>query len=111
MAVGAEAYKMRIKKKDTVLVLAGKDRGKKGEVIRVLADSGSLLVSGVNRVTKHARPTQSDPGGIQKKEAPFSASRVMLVCPKCERAMRPKLDRLATGERIRICRKCGEAIL
>ena len=105
------ATKMRIRKKDTVVVLAGKDKGKKGEVLKTFPDKGRVLVAKVNILTKHQKPSQAQPGGIQKREGPIPISNVMLVCPKCEAAIRPKLDRLQTGERVRICRKCSEVIL
>lgn len=103
--------KLKIRKKDTVLVLAGKDKGKKGEVLKAFAEDGRVLVAKVNMVTKHKKPKQSEPGGIQKMEAPIHASKVMLVCPKCQKATRTKRDRLATGERVRVCRLCAEVIL
>lgn len=99
-----------IHKKDKVLVLAGKNRGKQGEVVQVLPDSGRVIVSKVNFVKRHTRPTQTQPGGIREKEASIHLSNVMLMCPKCSRAMRPKNDRLSDGTRIRVCRKCGEMI-
>ena len=106
---------IKIHKKDTVLVIAGRDKGKKGEVLKVLPGDehkpSRVLVSKVNIVTSHEKPTQTDPGGIQKKEGPISVSNVMLVCPKCQKAVRPKRDQLKTGERVRVCRKCGEVIL
>lgn len=106
---------IKIHKKDTVLVITGKDKGKKGEVLKVLPGDARraprLLVSKVNIVTSHEKPTQTDPGGIQKKEGPIAASNVMLMCPKCQKAIRPKRDKLQTGERVRVCRKCGEVIL
>jgi len=103
--------KLNIKKKDTVLVMSGKDKGKKGEVLKVFPDKGRVLVAQVNIVTKHAKATQGQPGGIQKKEAPLSLSKVALVCPKCAQPMRPKRDKLASGERVRICRKCNEVLV
>ena len=102
---------IRIHKKDTVLVVAGKDRGKKGEVLRVFPAKARVLVAKVNVVTKAQKPTQGQAGGLQQKESPIHVSNVMLVCPKCEQPVRPKSDKLATGERVRICRKCGEVIL
>ena len=103
---------INIHKKDTVLVLAGKDKGKKGEVLKVMSGMPTkVLVAKVNIMTSHSKPTQTDPGGIQKKEGPISISKVMLVCPKCQKAIRPKRDKLASGERVRVCRKCGEVIL
>jgi large subunit ribosomal protein L24 len=99
-----------IRKKDKVLVLAGKNRGKQGEVISVIDDK-RVLVSKVNFVKKHARPTQTEPGGIREKEASIHISNVMLVCPKCKQAMRPKNDQLTDGTKVRVCRKCGEMIV
>ena len=105
----------KIHKKDTVLVISGKDKGKKGEVLKVFPGDehtpSRVLVSKVNIVTSHEKPTQTDPGGIQKKEGAIAVSKVMLVCPKCAKAIRPKRDKLQTGERVRVCRKCGEVIL
>ena len=105
--------KMKIQKKDTVLVISGKDRGKKGEVLKTFPDKRRLLVAKINLVTKHSKPTQTAPGGRQQKEAPIHESNVMLICPKCEQPIRPKLDKLATGERVRVCRNdnCREVIL
>ncbi|MBI5200567.1 MAG: 50S ribosomal protein L24 [Elusimicrobia bacterium] len=116
---------MKLKKKDTVLVLSGRDKGKRGEILAVYAPKpkaktteeylpgyqSRVLVAKVNMVTKHNKPKQNQPGGIQKMEAPISASKVMLVCPKCDKPTRPKLDRLSTGERVRKCRGCDETIL
>lgn len=101
----------KIKKKDTVEVLAGKDKGKRGEVRKTYPSNHRLLISGVNIVVKHARTAQNKPGGIQKKEAPINMSNVALVCPKCDKVIRTKISRLNTGEKIRICKKCGETIL
>ena len=71
---------MRVKKGDTVVVIAGKDKGKTGEVLQVLAKEERVIVEGVNMVTKHVKPSQADPeGGIVNKEAPIDASNVMLV--------------------------------
>jgi large subunit ribosomal protein L24 len=103
--------KLKIHKKDTVLVIAGRDKGKKGEVLKVFPEDGRVLVAKVAIMTKHAKPKQGQPGGIQKKEAPIHISNVMLVCPKCEQPIRPKLNKLASGERVRLCRKCSEVIL
>jgi large subunit ribosomal protein L24 len=100
-----------IRKKDKVLILAGKDRGKQGEVVEVLRDVGRVLVTKVNMVKRHTKPTQVQPGGIREKEAPVHISNVMLVCPKCAKAMRPKSDRLSDGTKVRVCRKCGEMIV
>lgn len=116
---------MKLKKKDMVLVLSGRDKGKRSEVLRVYAPNSKpgtaeeylpgyqsrVLVAKVNMVTKHKKPKQNEPGGIQRMESPIPSSKVMLICPKCDKATRPKLDRLATGERVRKCRACDEIIL
>ena len=76
--------KMRIKKGDRVRVISGKDAGKEGKILKRNIDKDTVVVENVNFVTKSVRPTQKDPrGGLVKKEAALSASKVMLVCPKC----------------------------
>jgi len=102
---------LAIRKKDKVVVLAGRSRGKQGEVVAILSESGRVLVSKINFVKRHARPTQTDPGGIREKEASIHVSNVMLVCPKCSRPMRPKVDFLSDGTKARTCRKCGEMLV
>jgi large subunit ribosomal protein L24 len=99
-----------ILKKDKVLVLAGKDRGKKGEVVQVLPKEGRVIVAKINFVKRHSKPTQTQPGGIREKEASIHISNVMLICKKCSQPMRPKNDHLTDGTKVRICRKCGEMI-
>lgn len=101
---------LTIKKKDKVKVLAGKDKGKTGEVLKVFPDSRTVIVGKINFVKRHTKATQSDPGGIREKEAPLSISKVMLVCPKCQQSIRPKFDSLSDGKKVRICRKCGEMV-
>ena len=102
---------LRIKKKDKIEVILGRDKGKRGEVLTINPEKSRLIVAKLNIVVKHKKPTQSTPGGREHIEAPMSLSKVMLVCPKCDQAMRPKFDKLQTGEKIRLCRKCGEVIL
>ena len=101
-----------IHKKDKVLVLAGKDRGKQGEVIQVLPEDSRVIVAKINFVKRHSRanPQKGQPGGIREKEASIHISNVMLVCKKCNQPMRPKSDSLSDGTKVRICRKCGEMI-
>jgi large subunit ribosomal protein L24 len=100
-----------IKKKDKVVVLSGKNKGKQGEVLVVDPGKMTAIVAKVNFVKKHKKATQSDPGGILEKEAPMSLSKLMLVCPKCGQPMRPKTDTLSDGKKVRVCRKCGEMII
>jgi large subunit ribosomal protein L24 len=101
-----------IRKKDKVMVMAGKDRGKQGEVVQVLPDTQRVLVSKINFVKRHTRanPQRGEAGGIREKESSLHISNVMLVCKKCSKPMRPKSDRLSDGTKVRICRKCGEMI-
>ncbi|HBU69788.1 MAG TPA: 50S ribosomal protein L24 [Elusimicrobia bacterium] len=102
---------LNIKKKDKVVVLSGKDKGKQGEVLNVSSDKTRVIVAKVNFVKRHTRPTQQDPGGIHEKEAALHISKLMLVCPKCQKPTRPKFDSLSDGKKIRVCRSCGEMIV
>ena len=103
--------KMRIKKGDTVRVIAGKDAGKEGKVLSRDLGKDRVIVEKINFVTKSVRPSQKDPrGGLVKKEAPLSASNVMLVCPKCGKATRVSRKFTADGKKVRVCKKCGEII-
>lgn len=102
-----------LKKKDKVIVLSGKDKGKKGEILKVIRENGvpvKVVVSGVNIVSKHKKPTRNDPGGIVKKEAPLHVSKVMLVCPSCDKPTRIKIN-ITDGGKFRICKKCGQTIV
>jgi len=100
-----------IQKKDKVVVLSGRSRGKQGEVVKVMRDDGRVLVSKINFVKRHSKPTQTTPGGIREKEASIHVSNVMLICPKCAKPMRPKMDALSDGTKVRTCRKCGEMLV
>ena len=100
-----------IKKDDLVVVLSGKDKGKQGKVLSVLPSQGKVIVEGVNIATKHKKPTsQTDQGGIVKKEAPIYACKVQRVCPKCNKPTRPAHKLLADGKKVRVCKKCGAEI-
>ena len=103
--------KMSIKKGDTVVVLSGKDKGKKGEVIAVLPQDGKVVVEKINMVSRHTKPRrQGETGGIIQKEAPLYACKVQRVCPKCDQATRPAHKVLADGSKVRVCKKCGAEI-
>jgi len=96
---------------DTVLVIQGKDKGKRGRVIESMPERDRLLVQGVNQVKRHLRRTSADrPGGIVERESPIHVSNVMLVCPKCDETTRVGKRRLDSGEKVRVCKKCGEII-
>ena len=97
-----------IKKNDNVLVISGRDRGKKGRVLRVIPDKQRVVVEGVNFIKRHTRPNpqKNIKGGIVEREAPLNASNVQLVCPECSRATRVGRQRLDDGRSVRVCRKC-----
>ena len=102
---------MHIRKGDTVQVITGKDRGKKGRVLEVLPRERRVLVEGINRCKKHVRPTQSNPqGGIIDWELPLDVSDVLLVCPSCGRPTRIGRQRRSEGGMERICKKCDSQI-
>lgn len=103
--------KLHVKKGDKVLVLSGKDKGKTGAVIEALPKKGKVVIEGINKVKRHTKPSQSNPqGGIIVKEAALNAAKIMLVCPACEKATRIKKNVLASGAKVRVCKKCGEVI-
>lgn len=107
----SEIVKLHVKKGDTVLVLSGKDKGKKGKVIEALPKKGKIVIEGVNKVKRHTKPTQKMPqGGIIVKEAPVHAAKAMLVCPSCDKPTRIKKTALASGNKARTCKHCGEII-
>ena len=101
----------KIKRDDTVQVLQGRDRGRRGEVRGVSPSKGRAIVTGVNIVKKHRRGTSpQDPGGIIEVEAPIDASNLALVCTNCDRATRVGFRALEDGRKVRVCKRCGEAI-
>lgn len=105
---------LNVKKGDTVVVLTGKDSGKKGKVLSVDTAAESVVVEGVNVATKHKKPkNQQDIGGIVKKEAPIHVSNVMVICPKCNKPTRTGHAKIADGDKqikVRVCKKCGANI-
>lgn len=102
---------LSIKKDDTVVVLSGKDKGKRGKVLAVQPKDRKVIVEKVNIVSRHTKPRQQgQEGGIIKKEAPIYACKVMRVCPKCDKPTRPAHKVLADGKKVRVCKKCGAEI-
>jgi len=102
--------KSRIHRDDEVLVIAGRDKGARGKVIRVISSDNRVLVSKVNMVKRHTRQTQQSSGGIIEKEAPIALSNVQFFCPKCETGVRLGMKTLDDGRKVRNCRKCGEVL-
>ncbi len=101
---------MKIKKGDTVLIIAGKDRGKRGKVIENYPDSGRIIVEGVNLRKKHIRAKRSgEKGQIIEKPAQINVSNVMLICPKCGKPARIGY-KLMEKNKYRICKKCNQEI-
>ena len=110
MKTDTKKSNLHVKKGDTVVVLAGKDKGKQGEVKRALPQDNRVVVEKVNMVKKAMRPTQANPqGGISTLEAPLHASNVMLVCPSCNKPTRIG-HREVDGKKVRVCKKCGKDI-
>jgi large subunit ribosomal protein L24 len=100
----------KIKKGDRVIVLAGKDKGRQGRVLSVAPKESRVLVSGINMVKRHTRPTQADPqGGIKNKEAPLHISNVACIDPKSGEATRVGF-RIDDGKKVRVAKKSGEVI-
>lgn len=100
----------RIRKGDQVIVLSGRDKGKKGEVLRVMPAENRALVQGVNAVKRHKRPSPTDPGGIVTMESPIHLSNVGVVDPKTGEATRVGFKVLDDGRKVRFARKSGEVI-
>jgi large subunit ribosomal protein L24 len=100
-----------VRRADTVAVIAGRERGKRGKVLRVLPGAGRVIVEKVNMMKKHQRPTQKlRQGGIIERESALSLSNVLLVCARCDQPSRAGIKMLADGRKVRVCRRCGETI-
>lgn len=102
--------KLKIKKGDQVVVLTGKDKGAKGEVLKVIPAERRVVVQGVNVVKKHQKPTQFSGGGIEQKELPVHVSNVALADPKSGKATRVGYKRLKDGKKVRVAKKSGETV-
>lgn len=102
---------MKIKKGDLVEVISGKDRGKRGKVLKVIPRENKVIVEGVNIVKRHQRPVpQLREGGIIEREAPIHACKVMVVCPSCDKRTRVGYKFVEDGKKVRYCKKCGEIL-
>ena len=101
---------MQIRRNDSVMVIAGKERGKTGKVLRVVPDKEAVIIERVNLVKRHTRPKgPQQPGGILEKEASIHLSNVMIMCDKCNAPVRIG-RKILGGKKIRICQRCGEAL-
>ena len=102
---------MQIKKNDTVMVISGKEKGKRGRVIAVYPATNRLLIEKLNMIKRHTRPNQQlRQGGIVEKESPISASNVQLICSKCDKPTTVSRQEQGDGTRVRVCKTCSEAI-
>ena len=111
MAKSTTNKKLHTKVGDRVIVVSGKDKGKQGNVKKVDLKEGTILVDGVNVVTKaqKANPMAGVQGGLNKVNKPIDASKVMICCPSCDKATRVKHE-IKDGKKVRICKKCGETL-
>ena len=103
--------KLHVKTGDRVIVIAGKDKGKTGNVKKAYPSEGKVSVEGANMVTKAQKPMPAAgiQGGLIKLEAPMDASKVMIVCPACEKATKVA-HKVVDGKKVRVCKKCGEQL-
>jgi len=102
---------LHIKRGDTVTVVSGKERGKRGKVLLVFPARGRVIVEKVNMIKKHQRPTQKlRQGGIIEREGSLHLSTVMVICPKCDRPARTGVQLLAEGKKVRVCKRCSEIV-
>lgn len=100
-----------IKKNDTVLVITGDEKGKRGRVLSVEKEKNRILVESVNMIKKHMKPNkQYSQGGIIEKEAPLHRTNIMLVCPKCDKPTKIGNSVLEDGQKMRSCKQCGEVV-
>jgi large subunit ribosomal protein L24 len=101
---------MKIKKNDKVLIISGKDKGRKGKVIEVFPKKGSLVVEGINMIKKHIRPKKSgEKGQVVQLPSPMDSSNVKIICKNCDKPTRIGY-KLSSGKKVRICKKCGKEI-
>ena len=103
--------KSMVRKGDTVVVIAGKDRGKSGKVLAVLSQDQKVTVEKINVIKRHTKPNQQNrQGGILEREAPIHISNVLVYCTTCQKPRRVGSKMMADGSRMRICRKCQQSI-
>ena len=102
---------LHVKTGDRVIVTAGKDKGKTGNIKKSIPSDGQVIVEGINMITKatKANPAYGIQGGLMKKEAPLDSSNVMIICPSCEKPTRVA-HKVIDGKKVRVCKKCGEQL-
>lgn len=102
--------KMKVKKGDRVIVLSGRDRGKRGEILRVIPKENRAVVQGVNMIKRHTRASASSQGGIMEQEAPIHVSNIALIDPKTDQPTRVGYRTLDDGRKVRVAKRSGEVI-
>lgn len=106
-----ESPKCVVRKGDTVVVIAGKDRGKSGKVLSVFQRARKVTIEKINIIKRHTKPNQQNrQGGILEREAPIHLSNVMIYCATCQKPVRVGSKTMADGSRVRVCRKCQQLI-
>jgi large subunit ribosomal protein L24 len=101
----------KVRKNDTVMLIAGRDRGKTGKVLRVLPERGRVIIERLNLVKRHTKPRgAASPGGIVEREAPIDISNVMVLCDRCNAPVRIGIKFAADKSKSRICRRCGDVL-
>jgi large subunit ribosomal protein L24 len=100
----------RVRKDDMVMVIAGRERGKTGKVLRLVPGTDRVVVERINLVKRHTKPRGTQTGGILEKEAPLHLSNVQPLCSRCDKPARIGTKRLDDGSGVRVCRRCGEQL-
>lgn len=114
--MNVEKMKFSLRKNDLVQVMAGREKGKTGKILKVDSQDGRVTVENLNRVKRHTRPTANKAGGIVEKELPIQYSNVLILCPKCNRGVRHGYKVVASGKKqasqkkVRVCKRCGEQL-
>ncbi len=105
-----QAIRAHVRKGDTIMVTAGKEKTKTGKVLKILPKKDSVIVEGLNMVKRHTKARGNEPGGIKEKEAGIHISNVMPYCPKCAKGVRTRTLLLENGDKQRTCTKCGNSL-
>lgn len=105
-----QATKYHVNKGETVMVVAGKEKSKTGQITQILPKKDSVIVAGLNMVKRHVKAKGNEPGGITEKEAPIHISNVMLFCAKCSKPVRTRSKQHENGSKEKICTKCGSSL-
>lgn len=106
------SLQQRVRKNDQVVVIAGRDRGKRGKVLRILSGRNRAIVERINMIKRHTRPNpqQNIKGGVVEREGSIDLSNLMVICSECDRPTRPRRKRLNDGRKVRICHQCEGVI-